>query len=96
MSGHTYIHTNTHTYTHTYTHGNYNNPRCAHAHRGLIIVSRGATPTIVKRGRGSGCKPMTGIVQPQSDCRTSNYRIPYFCGCGHANCGYGDMLCNLT
>ena len=29
MSGHT------HTHTHTYTH-NYYNPRCAHAHRGLI------------------------------------------------------------
>ena len=40
MSGHTYIHTHihthTHTYTHTCTHDNYNNPRCAHAHRGLI------------------------------------------------------------
>ena len=22
--------------THTYTHDNYSNPRCAHAHRGLI------------------------------------------------------------
>ena len=33
MSGHTYIHT----YTHTYTHDNYSNPRCAHAHRGLMI-----------------------------------------------------------
>ena len=32
MSGHTY----THTHTHTYTHNNYYNPRCAHAHRGLI------------------------------------------------------------
>ena len=30
MSGHTY----THTYTHT--HDNYYNPRCVHAHRGLI------------------------------------------------------------
>ena len=37
MSGHT--HTHTHTYTHTYTHDNYSNPRCAHAHRGLIIVT---------------------------------------------------------
>ena len=39
MSGHTYIHTHIHThihtYTHTYTHDNYNNPRCAHVHRGL-------------------------------------------------------------
>ena len=26
----------THTPTHTYTH-NYDNPRCAHAHRGLIM-----------------------------------------------------------
>ena len=26
----------THTYTHTYTHDNYYNPRCAHAHRGLM------------------------------------------------------------
>ena len=38
--GHTYIHTYTHTYTHThihtYTHDNYYNPRCAHAHRGLM------------------------------------------------------------
>ena len=39
MSGHTYTHTHTHihTYIHTYTHDNYYNPRCAHAHRGLII-----------------------------------------------------------
>ena len=41
MSGHTYTHTHTHTHTHTYihthTHDNYYNPRCAHAHRGLII-----------------------------------------------------------
>ena len=28
----------THTYIHTYTHDNYYNPRCAHAHRGLIIM----------------------------------------------------------
>ena len=34
MSGHTH----THTHTHTYTHDNYDNPRCAHAHRGLIII----------------------------------------------------------
>ena len=26
----------THTHTHTYTHDNYYNPRCAHAHRGLM------------------------------------------------------------
>ena len=32
MSGHTH----THIHTHTYTHNNYYNPRCAHAHRGLI------------------------------------------------------------
>ena len=38
MSGHTYTHTRTHTHTHTYTHDNYDNPRCAHAHRGLIIL----------------------------------------------------------
>ena len=38
MSGHTYTHTHIHTYTHTYTHDNYYNPRCAHAHRGLIIM----------------------------------------------------------
>ena len=42
MSGHTYTHTythtHTHTHTHTYTHDNYYNPRCAHAHRGLIIT----------------------------------------------------------
>ena len=34
MSGHTY----THTHTHTYTHDNYYNPRCVHAHRGLINI----------------------------------------------------------
>ena len=34
MSGHTYTHTYIHTYIHT--HDNYYNPRCAHAHRGLI------------------------------------------------------------
>ena len=38
MSGHTHIHTRIHTYTHTYTHDNYYNPRCAHAHRGLIML----------------------------------------------------------
>ena len=38
MSGHTHIHTHIHTYTHTYIHDNYYNPRCAHAHRGLIII----------------------------------------------------------
>ena len=35
MSGHTYTHT--HIHTHTHTHDNYYNPRCAHAHRGLIM-----------------------------------------------------------
>ena len=52
MSGHTYIHT--HTYTHTYTHDNYSNPRCAHAHRGLIneIVFRVAVNTYVPIFRG--------------------------------------------
>ena len=29
----------THTHTHTYTHDNYYNPRCAHAHRGLMNVN---------------------------------------------------------
>ena len=47
MSGHTYIHTHIHThihtYTHTYTHDNYSNPRCAHAHRGLIIKANTAS-----------------------------------------------------
>ena len=38
MSGHTHIHTHIHTHTHTHTHDNYYNPRCAHAHRGLIIT----------------------------------------------------------
>ena len=38
MSGHTHTHTYTHTHTHTYTHDNYYNPRCAHAHRGLITI----------------------------------------------------------
>ena len=28
----------THTHIHTHTHDNYYNPRCAHAHRGLIIL----------------------------------------------------------
>ena len=37
MVTHTYTHTHTHTHIHTYTHDNYYNPRCAHAHRGLII-----------------------------------------------------------
>ena len=32
MNGHIYIHT----HIHTYTHDNYNNPRCAHAHREVI------------------------------------------------------------
>ena len=30
----------THTYTHTHTHDNYYNPRCAHAHRGLMKRQR--------------------------------------------------------
>ena len=38
---HTYTHTHTHTHTRTYTHDNYYNPRCAHAHRGLISVCWG-------------------------------------------------------
>ena len=29
----------THTHIHTHTHDNYYNPRCAHAHRGLIIFT---------------------------------------------------------
>ena len=49
MSGHTYIHT--HTYTHTYTHDNYYNPRCAHAHRGLIIIIE-SVDSISKDERG--------------------------------------------
>ena len=28
----------THTHIHTHTHDNYYNPRCAHAHRGLITL----------------------------------------------------------
>ena len=38
MSGHMHTHTHTHTHIHTYTHthNNYYNPRCAHAHRGLM------------------------------------------------------------
>ena len=40
MSGHTYTHTHIHTHIHTYTHNNYYNPRCAHAHRGLIKNTR--------------------------------------------------------
>ena len=28
--------------THTYTHDNYYNPRCAHAHQGLIIIMQKA------------------------------------------------------
>ena len=40
MSGHTYTHTHIHTHTHTYTHDNYYNPRCAHAHRGLMKALR--------------------------------------------------------
>ena len=35
---HTHTHTHIHTHIHTYTHDNYYNPRCAHAHRGLITV----------------------------------------------------------
>ena len=34
MSVRTHIHT--HIHTHTYRHDNYYNPRCAHAHRGLM------------------------------------------------------------
>ena len=30
--------THTHIHTHTYTHDNYYDPRCAHAHRGLISL----------------------------------------------------------
>ena len=39
MSGHTYIHTHIHTHKHTYTHEN-TITLCAHAHRGLIIISQ--------------------------------------------------------
>ena len=38
MVTHTHTHTYIHTHTHTYTHDNYYNPRCAHEHRGLIII----------------------------------------------------------
>ena len=48
MVTHTYTHTYTHTHIHTYTHDNYCNPRCAHAHRGLII----SNDNYVKRGWG--------------------------------------------
>ena len=50
MSGHTYIHTHIHTYTHvhTYTHDNYSNPRCAHAHRGLINYIRITVAHIIR------------------------------------------------
>ena len=40
MVTHTHTHTYTHTHIHTYTHDNYYNPRCAHAHRGLITIAR--------------------------------------------------------
>ena len=43
----TYTYTHTHTHTHTYTHDNYSNPRCAHAHRGLITIPSNKT---VRRG----------------------------------------------
>ena len=43
MSGHTHIHTHIHTNIHTHTHDNYYNPRCAHAHRGLIIIAANLT-----------------------------------------------------
>ena len=33
-----------HTYTHTYTYDNYYNPRCAHAHRGLINIHKILSP----------------------------------------------------
>ena len=36
MSGH----------THAHTHDNYYNPRCAHAHRGLIIVVTVVVPSV--------------------------------------------------
>ena len=48
MSGHTYTHTHTHTHTYTYTHDNYYNPRCAHAHRGLITNIYAVNRTFVK------------------------------------------------
>ena len=41
-------HTHTHTYIHTYTHDNYYNPRCAHAHRELIIAYHSEAQGIVK------------------------------------------------
>ena len=47
MSGHTYTHTYIHSHTHTYTHDNYYNPRCAHAHRGLIIGEPERTSYVV-------------------------------------------------
>ena len=66
MSGHTYtyththIHTHTHTHTHTYTHDNYYNPRCAHAHRGLIILCN----YIWLRGGATEHWRQRGMTQP--------------------------------
>ena len=53
---HTHTHTYTHTHTHTYTHDNYYNPRCAHAHRGLITDMQ-----MLKKKSGKLCVDRTDI-----------------------------------
>ena len=75
MSGHTYIH------THTYTHDNYSNPRCAHAHRGLIITRNRSLSNI---GRASE-------THYSLCCHMSKY-INYTIGINDNNCVF---VCNL-
>ena len=68
MSGHTYTHTHTHTYTHTYihthTHDNYYNPRCAHAHRGLIKRMEGILTGVTRSASEGVWVPGGGIEFP--------------------------------
>ena len=75
MSGHTYIH------THTCTHDNYNNPHCAHAHRGLIKYSkRCSSIAIIQRTVYTYAKPLnmkhmrySGIIIKRNALRVSKH-----------------------
>ena len=81
MSGQTYTHTHIHTYTHTHTYSqdNYYNPRCAHAHRGLIILKTEKTFKNEQRSKDAAAKkrPNTSGVGKINNYYEDIYIPPY-------------------
>ena len=61
----------THTHIHTHTHDNYYNPRCAHAHQGLIKGTR----FLVKGTISSGAQ--LGIVVSPIYIRSYVVHVPF-------------------